>query len=161
MTSNQLLRERGLRATAHRLAVLDTLADHPHGTAADITDRLGGGRRADRLSKQGLYNVLDDLTRAGVLRRIEPAGSAARYELRVGDNHHHMVCRECGVVADVDCATGAAPCLDPSQLEPGFVVDEAEVVWWGTCSECARSDALPTEVHDVITTTLSSKGEPQ
>ncbi len=159
MTSDQLLRERGLRATTHRLAVLDALADHPHGTAADITDRLDTRRRADRLSKQGLYNVLDDLTRAGVLRRIEPAGSAARYELRVGDNHHHMVCRECGAVADVDCATGSTPCLDPSDLEPGFVVDEAEVVWWGTCGECTRSDALPASFHDVNTTTVSSKGE--
>lgn len=126
------LRRSGLRNTAHRRAVLATLAGMPHSTAAEVAGALG----QDGLSRQGLYNVLDDLTRVGLVRCIEPAGSAARYELRVGDNHHHVVCRRCGRVEDVACAVGSAPCLDPSESQ-GFAIDEAEVTWWGLCAECA------------------------
>jgi Fur family ferric uptake transcriptional regulator len=114
--------------------VLAALEQHPHATAADIAADLVD----DELSRQGLYNVLDDLTRVGLVRRIEPAGSATRYELRVGDNHHHLVCRSCGRVEDVACAVGAAPCLDPSETPRGFRVDEAEVTWWGLCASCAK-----------------------
>jgi Fe2+ or Zn2+ uptake regulation protein len=87
------------------------------------------------MSRQGLYNVLDDLTRADLVRRIEPAGSAARYELRVGDNHHHVVCRECGRIDDVDCTAGEVPCLTPVDGK-GYVIDEAEITWWGVCGSC-------------------------
>jgi Fur family ferric uptake transcriptional regulator len=112
--------------------VLGVLAGQPHATAAQIAGSLPGLG----LSRQGLYNILDDFTRVGLVRCIEPAGSAARYELRVGDNHHHLVCRHCGRVEDVACAVGAAPCLEPSD-DSGFAIDEAEVTWWGTCAACA------------------------
>jgi Fe2+ or Zn2+ uptake regulation protein len=128
------LRRTGLRNTVQRRAVLGALAQLPHSTAAQVAAAIPG---VD-LSRQGLYNVLDDLTRAGLVRSIEPAGSAARYELRVGDNHHHVVCRGCGRVEDVPCAVGAAPCLEPSDGQ-GFAIDEAEVTWWGRCAECARA----------------------
>jgi Fur family transcriptional regulator, stress-responsive regulator len=137
------LRSRGLRNTPQRRAVLITLARVPHSTVAELAaavtqpvagyDMIAG---VDGLSRQGLYNVLDDLTRAGLVRCIEPAGSPARYEVRVGDNHHHRVCRRCGRVEDVSCAVGAAPCLVPSE-QGGFVADEAEVIWWGTCEGCS------------------------
>lgn len=127
------LREAGLRVTAPRLAVLDVLAARPHAdadaVARAVRDRLG------TVSTQAVYDVLNALNAAGLLRRFQPAGSAARYERRVGDNHHHVVCRVCGAVQDVDCVVGEAPCLTPASM-PGFVVDEAEVTWWGTCSEC-------------------------
>jgi Fur family transcriptional regulator, stress-responsive regulator len=126
------LRANGLRVTAQRQRVLDVLAGRPHLTAAEIADAL----EADAPSRQGLYNVLDDLTRVGLLRCIEPANSSARYELRVGDNHHHLVCRTCGRVEDVDCAIGEAPCLEPATTPSGFLMQEAEVTWWGTCTEC-------------------------
>jgi Fur family ferric uptake transcriptional regulator len=159
MTSADLLRERGLRVTTARVVVLDALTAHPHGTAADVSARFESRAAGARLSRQGLYNVLDDLWLAGLLRRIEPAGSAARYEVRVGDNHHHMVCRDCGLVADVDCVTGSAPCLDPSDLPTDFVLDEAEVVWWGTCGNCGRADALPATVLQQHSAELPSEGE--
>jgi Fur family ferric uptake transcriptional regulator len=142
------LRRTGLRNTAQRRAVLGALADRPHATAADVAASL----RAVGLSRQGLYNILDDLTRVGLVRCIEPAGSATRYELRVGDNHHHVVCRSCGRVEDVACAVGAAPCLEPSQ-DSGFAIDEAEVTWWGTCAECAASPSVRTEKHPSETKT--------
>ena len=126
------LRRTGLRNTAPRRAVPTTLAGMPHSTAADLAAVLGD----ESMSRQGLYNVLDDLTRVGLVRCIEPAGSSSRYELRVGDNHHHLVCRSCGTVEDVACAVGAAPCLDPSDVPAGFAVDEAEVTWWGLCAAC-------------------------
>ena len=139
-TAADELRRSGLRNTAQRRAVLAVLAAHPHATAADVATGLA----ADELSRQGLYNVLDDLTRVGLVRRIEPAGSATRYELRVGDNHHHLVCRSCGAVEDVACALGDAPCLDPSEVPRGFAVDEAEVTWWGLCGPCADRATRPT-----------------
>ena len=132
-TSADQLREVGLRITRPRLAVLDVLAGHPHADA----DTIVTGARAQHptLSPQTVYGVLDALVSRGLARRIEPAGAPALFELRVGDNHHHLVCRSCGAVADVDCAVGAAPCLSPSDAV-GFVVDEAEVVFWGLCSTC-------------------------
>jgi Fur family transcriptional regulator, stress-responsive regulator len=133
-----LLRRQGLRNTAQRRAVLAALQANPHATAPELEVLLGVGEPSSVLSRQGLYNVLDDLTRADLVRSIEPAGSAARYELRVGDNHHHVVCRRCGRVEDIDCAVGAAPCLTPARKK-GFVIDEAEVIWWGTCDACANA----------------------
>lgn len=131
-TAAEQLRRNGLRNTVQRRAVLGALADRPHATASQVASALP----LAGLSRQGLYNILDDLTRVGLVRRIEPAGSAARYELRVGDNHHHLVCRTCGRVEDVSCAVGAAPCLEPSDSS-GFAIDEAEVTWWGRCAQCA------------------------
>jgi len=128
-----LLRARGLRVTRPRLAVLEVLAEGGHLEVDEITDRVR--QRLDSVSVQAIYDVLGALSRAGLARRIEPAGSPARYERRAGDNHHHVVCRGCGAVADVDCAKGEAPCLDPSAAQ-GFVVDEAEVTFWGLCPVC-------------------------
>jgi Fur family transcriptional regulator, stress-responsive regulator len=127
------LRAVGLRVTRPRLSVLDVLSAHPHADA----DTIVTGARAQHpsLSPQAVYGVLKALVSVGLARRIEPAGAPALFELRVGDNHHHLVCRSCGAVADVDCAVGAAPCLVPSDTA-GFVVDEAEVVFWGLCGDC-------------------------
>lgn len=141
--AGELLRSRGLRSTVQRRTVLEALHGHPHSTAADLEHRTGvGAAKASPggLSRQGLYNVLDDLTRAELVRRIEPAGSPTRYELRVGDNHHHLVCRSCGRIEDVDCTVGRAPCLDPADGK-GFRIDEAEIVWWGLCDGCQTADA--------------------
>ncbi|MDG4793546.1 Fur family transcriptional regulator [Micromonospora sp. WMMD1082] len=128
-----LLRARGLRVTRPRLAVLDVLAEGGHLEVEEITRRVR--EQLGSVSTQAVYDVLGALSRAGLSRRIEPAGSPARYEARVGDNHHHVVCRGCGVIADVDCAVGAAPCLDPDTAH-GFQVDEAEVTFWGLCPTC-------------------------
>ncbi|MFI7604517.1 Fur family transcriptional regulator [Micromonospora sp. NPDC049366] len=130
------LRAVSLRVTRPRLAVLAALRDRPH---AD-TDTVIAMVRAHHptVSHQAVYNVLRALTDAGLVRRIQPAGGTARYESRVGDNHHHIVCRSCGTIADVDCAVGEAPCLTASD-DHGFVVDEAEVVYWGTCPDCATA----------------------
>ena len=128
-----LLRASGLRVTGPRIAVLDALAAHPHATADNVAvhARLALGS----VSTQAVYDVLNACTDAGLVRRIEPAGSPARYETRTEDNHHHLVCRSCGATADVDCAVGTAPCLDPSSTD-GFAVDEAEVTFWGRCPDC-------------------------
>ncbi len=124
---------RALRVTRPRLAVLAVLREHAHATTDEV---LGAVRaRLPEVSHQAVYDVLRALTATGLVRRIEPQGSVARYEVRVGDNHHHLVCRSCGVIADVDCAVGPAPCLTPSEGH-GFVVDEAEVIYWGTCPSC-------------------------
>jgi Fur family transcriptional regulator, stress-responsive regulator len=132
----ELLRGVSLRVTRPRVAVLEAVHEHPH---AD-TDSLitAARRRLPEVSHQAVYDVLRALTDAGLLRRIQPPGSVARYEARVGDNHHHVVCRSCGAVEDVDCATGSAPCLTPSQ-DHGFAVDEAEVVYWGWCPQCSTT----------------------
>ncbi len=138
--SRTALRAADLRVTRPRLAVLAAVHDHPH---AD-TDALFGAVRdtLPEVSRQAVYDVLAALTTAGLIRRIQPSGSVARYESRVGDNHHHVVCRSCGAIRDVDCAVGDVPCLTPSDdngaLE-GFVVDEAEVIYWGLCPDCAMS----------------------
>jgi Fur family ferric uptake transcriptional regulator len=123
--------------TRPRLAVLAALADHPHADADDVVTRARAAHPS--LSPQAVYGVLKALVGAGLARRIEPAGAPALFELRVGDNHHHLVCRSCGAVADVDCAVGAAPCLEPSDAA-GFVVDEAEVVFWGLCRDCQNEN---------------------
>ncbi|RMI03320.1 Fur family transcriptional regulator [Cellulomonas triticagri] len=129
----EILREQGLRVTAPRLAVLDAVAAVPH---ADADAVLRHARAAlPTVSVQAVYDVLHALTDAGILRRIEPAGHPARYERRVGDNHHHVVCRTCGAVDDVDCAVGEAPCLTPSSTS-GFTVETAEVTYWGLCPSC-------------------------
>lgn len=138
-----LLRDKGLRSTPQRRAVLHAIAGKAHVTAADIAATVAsagsapGSVAVGELSRQGLYNILDDLRRVGLVRVIEPAGSPALFELHHGDNHHHMVCRGCGRVRDVPCAVGAAPCLDAGVTED-FTVDEAEVIWWGRCGACSR-----------------------
>ena len=129
-----LLRGAQLRVTRPRLAVLEAVSSRPHLDTESVIAAV----RADvgTVSHQAVYDVLRALTDAGLLRRIQPSGSVARYEARVGDNHHHVVCRGCGSIADVDCATGAAPCLTAVD-DHGFTIDEAEVVYWGTCPDCA------------------------
>jgi Fur family ferric uptake transcriptional regulator len=129
----ELLRSRGLRVTRPRLTVLEILAGGGHLEVDEITRRVR--ERLDSVSTQAVYDVLGALSRAGLSRRIEPAGSPARYEARVGDNHHHVVCRDCGEIADIDCAVGDAPCLDPDTAH-GFAIDEAEVTFWGRCPTC-------------------------
>ena len=130
----QMLREVGMRVTRPRVAVLTAVHEHPH---AD-TDSIIGIVRGDLpdVSHQAVYDSLHALTAAGLVRRIQPAGSVARYESRVGDNHHHVVCRSCGGISDVDCAVGEAPCLTASD-DRGYSIDEAEVIYWGRCPECA------------------------
>jgi Fur family ferric uptake transcriptional regulator len=132
----RLLRGVDLRVTRPRVAVLTAVHDHPH---AD-TDTLIRVVREDlgEVSHQAVYDVLRALTSAGLLRRIQPPGSVARYEARVGDNHHHVVCRSCGAIADVDCAVGSTPCLEPSD-DHGFMIDEAEVTYWAVCPECVTT----------------------
>ena len=134
----QSLREVGLRVTRPRVAVLDAVRRLPH---AD-TDSIINAARAvlGELSHQAVYDVLRALTDAGLVRRIQPSNSVARYESRVGDNHHHVVCRSCGTIADVDCAVGETPCLTAAD-NSGFVIDEAEVIYWGTCPSCAAQPA--------------------
>lgn len=129
----ELLRSHGLRVTSPRIAVLDVVASAPHITAEEVTGRLR--ERLGAVSTQTVYDALRVCTRAGLMRRIEPAGHPARFETRTGDNHHHLVCRQCGRVEDVDCAVNETPCLEASD-DHGFVIDEAEVVYWGTCPEC-------------------------
>ena len=137
--SAQILRDHGVQVTAQRIAVLQAVAARPHVTADVVAEMARGEIGA--ISKQSVYDALATLVDAGIVRRIEPAGSAARYETRVSDNHHHLVCRRCGAVVDVDCAVGAAPCLTAADTA-GFAVDEAEVTYWGTCPECTTSTAV-------------------
>jgi Fur family transcriptional regulator, stress-responsive regulator len=135
-SSAEELRGAGLRVTAARVALLETVRGGDHldaeAIAAGVRDRVG------HVSLQAVYEALHALAAAGLIRRIEPAGSPTRYEGRVMDNHHHVVCRSCGVVADVDCATGEAPCLTASD-DHGFSIDEAEVVYWGLCPNCSTA----------------------
>lgn len=134
MDIERMLRDAGLRVTRPRLAVFDAVRRHPHSD----TDTLISAARAEvpEVSHQAVYDTLHVLTEAGLVRRIQPQGSLARYEARVGDNHHHAVCRSCGAVEDVDCAVGEAPCLEPSDAH-GFQIETAEVVYWGLCPACA------------------------
>jgi Fur family ferric uptake transcriptional regulator len=132
------LRAASLRVTRPRLAVLAAVHEHPH---ADTESIIGTVRRElPEVSHQAVYDVLRALTAAGLVRRIQPSGSVARYEARVGDNHHHVVCRSCGAIADVDCAVGDVPCLTASD-DQGFSIDEAEVTYWGVCPECVAVPA--------------------
>ncbi len=138
--AEELLRAAGLRVTRPRVAVLEVLREGGHLGVDQITARVR--ERLQSVSTQAVYDVLAVLTRCGLARRIEPAGSPALYEARVGDNHHHIVCRSCGAIADVDCAVGQAPCLDPSATA-GFQIDEAEVTFWGLCPDCASRPLDP------------------
>jgi Fe2+ or Zn2+ uptake regulation protein len=135
-TTAEELRDAGLRVTAARVALLEAVRDGDHlgveAIASGVRDRIG------HISLQAVYDALYALTGAGLIRRLEPAGSPARFEGRVGDNHHHVVCRSCGVVADVDCAVGEAPCLTASN-DHGFSVGEAEVIYWGLCPDCSTA----------------------
>jgi Fe2+ or Zn2+ uptake regulation protein len=134
----QLLRGAELRVTGPRVAVLTAVYDSPH---ADTDQIAAAARRAiGDVSRQAVYDVLNALTAAGLVRRIEPAGSVARYESRVGDNHHHVVCRSCATIADIDCAVGETPCLTASE-DHGFEIDEAEVTYWGLCAACSTADS--------------------
>jgi Fur family transcriptional regulator, stress-responsive regulator len=130
------LRGASLRVTRPRVAVLAAVYDHPH---ADTSSLIGAVREdLGEVSTQAVYDVLEALTAAGLVRRITPPGSVARYESRVGDNHHHLVCRSCGAIEDVDCAVGAAPCLTAAD-DHGYAIDEAEVVYWGQCPVCSAA----------------------
>lgn len=134
----ELLRDNGLHVTAQRLAVLQAVDASPHSTADQVADLARG--HLGSISRQSVYDTLSVLTDKGVLRRIHPEGSAARYESRVGDNHHHIVCRACGRLEDVECAVGHVPCLTAVQ-DHGFIIDEAEVVYWGHCPQCQSGHA--------------------
>jgi Fur family transcriptional regulator, stress-responsive regulator len=133
-----LLRRHGLHVTAQRLAVLREVSDRPHGTADDI--HSGVRSRIGAISLQAVYDTLGALTEKGLLRRIQPAGSSARYEDRVGDNHHHLICRTCSRMVDVDCAVGETPCLTAAD-DSGYEIDEAEVIYWGRCPACVATAA--------------------
>jgi len=140
MTSDyeEMLRGSALRVTRPRVAVLAAVHANPH---ADTDSIIGVARRdLPDVSHQAVYDVLRVLTTAGLVRRLQPSGSVARYESRVGDNHHHVVCRSCGVIADVDCAVGETPCLIASD-DRGFLIDEAEVIYWGVCSICSAAQS--------------------
>lgn len=130
---DQLLRQHGVQVTAQRLAIMRALSDRPHSTADDLTDEV----RAviGSISRQAVYDTLSVLADKNLIRRIQPAGSPARYEDRVGDNHHHLICRGCNTMFDINCAVGATPCLTADD-DHGFEIDEAEVVYWGRCPAC-------------------------
>lgn len=142
------LRAVGLRVTRPRVAVLSAVDEQPH---ADTESLIGAVRRElPAVSHQAVYDVLRVLATAGLVRRIQPSGSVARYESRVGDNHHHVVCRSCGAIADVDCAVGQRPCLDASDTH-GFVIDEAEVTYWGVCPACSTTRQHTDRTHSEFT----------
>ncbi len=138
-----LLREHGVQVTAQRLAVLRAVSGRPHGTADDVAEDVRSEIGA--ISRQAVYDALGILAEKGLIRRIQPAGSSARYEDRIGDNHHHLICRTCGKTVDVDCAVGDTPCLTAA-ADSGYQIDEAEVIYWGTCPECLA--ASPDSVGD-------------
>ncbi|WP_156656170.1 Fur family transcriptional regulator [Mycobacterium sp. 852002-51971_SCH5477799-a] len=134
------LRMADLRVTRPRVAVLEVVDANPHADTETIFSAVRVG--LPDVSRQAVYDVLNALTTVGLVRRIQPLGMVARYESRVGDNHHHVVCRSCGIIADIDCAVGDAPCLTPSDDDnvlDGFVLDEAEVIYWGLCAECSTA----------------------
>jgi len=133
MTFSKQLREHGLSVTAQRLEILKVVSQYPHISAEQVTELAG--KKLGAISKQSVYDTLNTLSEKGLLRRIQPTGSSARYEDRINDNHHHVICRSCGTVADVDCAVGRRPCLTASETH-GFTIDEAEVVYWGYCPDC-------------------------
>ena len=128
-----MLRERGIQVTAQRLAVFDAVSARPHAAADDLVDDVRAS--IGSVSRQAVFDALAMLTEEGLIRRIQPARSAARYEDRVDDNHHHLVCRACGRMVDVDCAVGYRPCLEAAE-DHGFTIDEAEVIYWGICPAC-------------------------
>ena len=134
----EALRAQGLHVTAQRMAILQAVEANPHATADEVHDVAVA--EIGTISRQSVYDSLAVMVDKGLLRRIQPAGSAARYEDRVGDNHHHLICRGCSVMFDIDCAMGERPCLTASN-DHGFVIDEAEVIYWGMCPECLKSNA--------------------
>lgn len=136
-----LIRQAGLHVTAQRIAVLNAVGEHPHATADAI--HMNSQEQLGVISVQSVYDSLNTLSEHGLIRRIQPSGSPARYETRVGDNHHHVICRTCGDVRDVDCAVNYTPCLTASDNH-GFTIDEAEVIYWGICPSCtADHDSAP------------------
>jgi len=135
--ASELLRRRGLRVTAQRLAVLRAVSSAPHATADAVAETVRA--EVGAISLQAVYDALGVLVDAGLIRRIEPARSPARFEPHAGDNHHHVICRSCGRIADVDCATGSAPCLTPLDSR-GYEIDEAEVIYWGRCPHCLSEE---------------------
>ncbi|MDP1876336.1 MAG: Fur family transcriptional regulator [Actinomycetota bacterium] len=143
--SADLLRHHGIQVTAQRLAVLRAVASQPHLTADDIAEAVR--TEIGAISRQSVYDALGILGDAGLIRRIQPVGSPARFEDRVADNHHHLICRDCGRVVDVDCAVGAAPCLTPVD-DMGYAIDEAEVVYWGRCPDCMANEATTRSTQD-------------
>lgn len=144
-----LLRGHGVQVTAQRLAVLQAVSDHPHSTAAEIAEAVRSEIGA--VSQQAVYDALATLTDKGIIRRIQPAGSSARYEDRVDDNHHHLICRTCGRTVDVDCAVGQTPCLTAAE-NSGYEIDEAEVIYWGRCPDCVASDPVAGRERVIIKT---------
>ena len=136
----ELLRQHGIQVTAQRLAVLRAVSLHPHGTADVVAEAVKAEIGA--ISLQAVYDALNVLSAANLIRRIQPAGSPALYEDRIGDNHHHLICRICGRVVDVDCAVGRAPCLE-AKHDNGYEIDEAEVAYWGRCPDCVARDLPP------------------
>jgi Fe2+ or Zn2+ uptake regulation protein len=129
----EILRSLGVQVTAQRVAVLDAVAAHPHATADQILESVRAS--IGTISRQSVYDTLGTLEQVGLVRRIQPTGSPARFENRVGDNHHHIICRNCGALSDVDCAVGETPCLTASDSH-GYTIDEAEVAYWGLCPTC-------------------------
>ena len=143
------IRGAGLKFTEPRAAVLRALNDHPHANADEVLGHVS--HALPKASLQSVYNALNDFVAAGLVRRIEPAGSPGLYEMRVDDNHHHLICTGCGAVNDVDCATGHAPCLTPSESH-GFIVQTAEVTYWGLCAQCSSASSHPTPSTHTTTT---------
>jgi Fe2+ or Zn2+ uptake regulation protein len=144
--TTELIKRAGLNVTAQRIAVFEVVKAHQHITAGEVLEQVKA--RLGRVSRQAVYDALTALTERGLLRRIEPAGSPSLYETRVGDNHHHVICRLCGRTDDIDCAVGKRPCLEPSDSK-GFLIDEAEVVFWGVCPYCAeRKRKTGTRTHN-------------
>ena len=139
-TADSLLRRHGMHVTAQRLAIMRAVSDRPHSTADDIYEIVRAEIGA--ISRQAVYDALAVLTDKGLFRRIQPAGSSARYENRVGDNHHHLICRTCRRMVDVDCAVGDTPCLEAAD-DSGYEIDEAEVVYWGRCPGCVAAATVP------------------
>ena len=135
-----LLRQHGLQVTAQRIAVIRAVSAYPHGTVEDVAEAVHNDIGA--ISRQAVYDSLGMLADKGLIRRIQPAGSPARYEDRVGDNHHHLICRSCNRMVDVDCAVGYTPCLTAAD-DSGYEIDEAEVIYWGRCPECFAADKEP------------------
>lgn len=133
--AEQLLRHHGMQVTAQRLAILRAVASMPHATADQLIEGVRGA--IGSISRQAVYDTLGALADRGLIRRIQPAGSAARYEDRVDDNHHHLICRGCSMTFDIDCAVGDVPCLTPED-DHGFQIDEAEVIYWGFCPACRQ-----------------------
>ncbi|HEV3187003.1 MAG TPA: Fur family transcriptional regulator [Acidimicrobiales bacterium] len=164
-TPTDLLRQHGIQVTAQRLAVLRAVSGQPHISAEDVTTLAGTDIGA--ISRQAVYDALALLTEKGIIRRIQPVGSAARYEDRVDDNHHHLICRDCGRLVDVDCAVGSAPCLTASD-DNGYEIDEADVAYWGRCPECQANDLIPSgaasptvDRRSPRSTSLRTKSSPQ